>query len=141
MVKAEDIMTEIVVSVKKDTPMYEAAQLLATNDITGVPVVDDDMTLVGVITEKDILDLFDVLQYADDRSVNSSMSREVIFFDVEDGLSEVCECLKNNNFRRIPVTSEGKVVGIISRRDLILYMLRRRQKNQGGNGILSDRNN
>ncbi len=138
MVKAKDIMTEIVVSVKKDTPMYEAAQLLATNDITGVPVVEDDMMLVGVITEKDILDLFDVLQYADDRSVNSSMSHEVVSFDIEDGLSEVCECLKNNNFRRIPVTSEGKMVGIISRRDIILYMLRQRQKNQGGNGILSD---
>jgi len=131
MVKAKDIMTEIVVSVKKDTPMYEAAQLLATNDITGVPVVDDDMMLVGVITEKDILDLFDVLQYADDRNVNSSMSREVIFFDVEEELGNVCECLKNNNFRRIPVTSEGRVVGIISRRDLVLYMLSQRQKNEG----------
>ena len=131
MAKAKDIMTEMVVSVKKDTPMYEAARLLATNDITGVPVVDDDMTLVGVITEKDILDLFDVLQYADDRNVNSSMSREVIFFDVEEGLCNVCECLKNSNFRRIPVTSEGRVVGIISRRDLVLYMLSQRQKNEG----------
>jgi CBS domain-containing protein len=130
MVKAKNIMTEMVVSVKKDTPMYEAAQLLATNNITGMPVVDDDMILVGVITEKDILDLFDILQYADDRSVNSSMSHEVIFFDVEDELGDICECLKNNNFRRIPVTSEGKVMGIISRRDLILYMLRQRQKNE-----------
>jgi CBS domain-containing protein len=138
MVKAKGIMTEMVVSVKKDTPMYEAAQLLATNNITGVPVVDDDMTLVGVITEKDILDLFDALQYADDRSVSSSMSHEVISFDLEDTLDEVCECLKNNHFRRIPVTSKGKVVGIISRRDLILYMLRQRQKNEAGNVILSN---
>lgn len=126
MVKAKDIMTEMVVSVAKDTPMYEVAQLLATNDITGVPVIDDEMNLLGVITEKDILDLFNVLQYTEDRTTGSSMSREVISFDVEDDLDNVCECLKNNNFRRIPVTSEGKVVGIISRRDLILYMLRQR---------------
>jgi CBS domain-containing protein len=132
MAKAKDIMTVPPVSVKKDTPMYEAAQLLSINDITGVPVVDDDMTLVGVITEKDILDLFDVLQYAEDRTVNSSMSREVVSFDVEDKLSNICHCLKTSDFRRIPVTSQGKLVGIISRRDLILYMLRQRRKNEEG---------
>ena len=130
MAKAKDIMTVPPVSVKKDTPMYEAAQLLSINDITGVPVVDDDMTLVGVITEKDILDLFDVLQYAEDRTVNSSMSREVVSFDVEDKLSNICHCLKTSDFRRIPVTSQGKLVGIISRRDLILYMLKQRRKNE-----------
>ena len=130
MAKAKDIMTVPPVSVKKNTPMYEAAQLLSINDITGVPVVDDDMTLVGVITEKDILDLFDVLQYAEDRTVNSSMSREVVSFDVEDKLSDICHCLKTSDFRRIPVTSRGKLVGIISRRDLILYMLRQRRKNE-----------
>ncbi len=131
MVKAKDIMTTPVVSVKKDTPMYEAAQLLSTNNITGVPVVDDDMTLVGMITEKDILDLFDVLQYAEDRTVNSSMSRQVVSFNIEDELSNICNCLKTSDFRRIPVTSQGKLVGIISRRDLILYMLRQRRKNEG----------
>ena len=130
MVKAKDIMTAPPVSVKKDTPMYEAAQLLSTNNITGIPVIDDDMTIVGVITEKDILDLFDVLQYAEDRTVNSSMSREIVSFDAEDGLDDICHCLKNNSFRRIPVTSQGKLVGIISRRDLILYMLRQRRKNE-----------
>ena len=130
MVKAKDIMTTPPVSVKKDTPMYEAAQLLSTNDITGVPVVDDDMALVGVITEKDILDLFDVLQYAEDRTVNSSMSREVVSFDVEDELANICHCLKTSDFRRVPVTSQGKLVGIISRRDLILYMVRQRRKNE-----------
>ena len=131
MVKAKDIMTTPVVSVKKDTPMYEAAQLLSTNNITGVPVVDDDMTPVGMITEKDIMDLFDVLQYAEDRTVNSSMSREVVSFDAEDDLDDICHCLKRNGFRRIPVTAQGKLVGIISRRDLILYMLRQRRKNEG----------
>ena len=130
MVKAKDIMTTPVVSVKKDTPMYEAAQLLSTNNITGIPVVDDDMTPVGMITEKDIMDLFDVLQYAEDRTVNSSMSREVISFDVEDDLDDICHCLGKKGFRRIPVTSQGKLVGIISRRDLILYMLRQRRKNE-----------
>jgi CBS domain-containing protein len=130
MVKAKDIMTAPPVSVKKDTPMYEAAQLLSTNNITGIPVIDDDMNLVGVITEKDILDLFDVLQYAEDRTVNSSMSREVVSFDAEDDLNDICHCLKTSAFRRIPVKSQGKLVGIISRRDLILYILKQRRKNE-----------
>ncbi len=122
-------MTECVVSVNKETPMYEVAQLLATNDITGIPVVEDDMTVVGIITEKDVLDLFHVLQYSENRTVNSSMTQSVITFDVEDNLEDVCQCLKDGYFRRVPVTSKGKLVGIISRRDLILYIIRCRQGN------------
>ena len=122
-------MTECVVSVNKETPMYEVAQLLATNDITGIPVVEDDMTVVGIITEKDVLDLFHVLQYSENRTVNSSMTQSVIAFDVEDNLEDVCQCLKDGYFRRVPVTSKGKLVGIISRRDLILYIIRCRQNN------------
>lgn len=122
-------MTECVVSVNKETPMYEVAQLLATNDITGIPVVEDDMTVVGIITEKDVLDLFHVLQYSENRTVNSSMTQSVITFDVEDNLEDVSQCLKDGYFRRVPVTSKGKLVGIISRRDLILYIIRCRQGN------------
>ena len=130
MAKARDIMTDTVVSVKKDTPMIEVAQLLALNDITGIPVVDDEMYLEGIISEKDILDLFEVMQYVESRAVNSSMSHEVFSCDVEDDLDKVCRCLQENTFRRIPVTEEGKVVGIISRHDLILYMLKLRRKNE-----------
>lgn len=129
MPKAKDIMTECVVSVNKKAPVYEAAQLLATNDITGIPVVEDDMTVVGIITEKDVLDLFHVLQYTENRTVNSSMTQSAITFDAEEDLEDICQYLKNCYFRRVPVTSKGKLVGIISRRDLILYMIRCRQNN------------
>ena len=129
MPKAKDVMTECVVSVNKQAPVYEAAQLLATNDITGIPVVEDDMTVVGIITEKDVLDLFHVLQYAENRTVNSSMTQSAITFDAEDDLEDICQCLKNCYFRRVPVTLKGKLVGIISRRDLILYIIRCRQNN------------
>ena len=122
-------MTECVVSVNKQAPMYEVAQLLAINDITGIPVVEDDMTVVGIITEKDVLDLFHVLQYAENRTVNSSMTQSAITFNVEDDLEDICQCLKNCYFRRVPVTSKGKLVGIISRRDLILYIIHCRQNN------------
>ena len=129
MPKAKDIMTKCVVSVNKETPVYEAAQLLATNDITGIPVIEEDMTVTGIITEKDVLDLFHVLQYAENRTVNTSMTQSAITFDVEDDLKDVCQCLKDSYFRRVPVTLKGKLVGIISRRDLILYIIRCRQNN------------
>ncbi|MBN1127068.1 MAG: CBS domain-containing protein [Sedimentisphaerales bacterium] len=130
MAKARDIMTDMVVCVQKDTPMVEAAQLLSLNDITGIPVVDDQMYLEGIISEKDVLELFEVMQYVENRTVNSSMSHEVVSCDVEDDLEKVCRCLQENTFRRVPVTEDGKVVGIVSRRDLILYMLKSRRKNE-----------
>ncbi len=129
MPKAKDIMTECVISVNKETPMSQVAQLFATNNISGIPVVEDDMTVVGIITEKDVLDLFHILQYAENRTVNTSMTQSAITFDAEDDLEDICQCLKNCYFRRVPVISKGKLVGIISRRDLILYIIHCRQNN------------
>ena len=129
MAKAKDIMTGDVVTVKKDTTIHEAAKLLSLNNIRGIPVVDDEMHIIGIVTEKDILDMYHVMQYVNDRTVNASMSHEVVSFDVEDDLDDVCTCLQKSHFGRVPVTSEGKLVGIISRRDLILHMLNVRRKN------------
>ncbi len=50
------IMKSDVVSVARDTPIYEAISTMVARNITGLPVVNDDMTLAGVITEKDVLD-------------------------------------------------------------------------------------
>ncbi len=129
MAKAKDIMSECVVSVTKETPMYEVAQLLSLNNISGIPVVDDEMAVQGIITEKDVLDLYHVMKYTENRTVNSSMSHEVTSFDVEDDLDDICICLRDNVFRRVPITEDGKLVGIISRRDLILHVIAARKKN------------
>lgn len=129
MLKAKDIMNENVVSVSKETSLIEAAQIMARNDISGVFVIDDQMNLEGVITEKDVLALFDALQYDENRTVNSAMTHSVISFDVDDMLSEICDCLKDHEFRRVPVISGGKLVGIISRRDLLNHIVKQRLKN------------
>ena len=122
MLKAGDFMTKNVVSVKKNTPIYEALELLRKNDITGMPVTEDDMTLVGIITEKDILKLLSVLEN-DSATVEDFMTKEVISFDQEEDLIAICECLIRNNFRRIPIISKGKLTGIVSRKDIIKYIL------------------
>ena len=58
MLQAKEIMTKEVVVVRPDTPIKEAVELLLANQIAGVPVVEEDMTLVGIVTEKDLLELF-----------------------------------------------------------------------------------
>lgn len=135
MLKAKDIMTESLVTVSKDASMFEVSQLLSMHNITGIPVVDEEMHVVGVITEKDMLDLYHVMKYTENRTVSSSMSRDVVTFDVEDDLDDVCECFKEHSFRRVPVTRDGKIAGVISRRDLILHMLKVRRANDVSYGV------
>ncbi len=131
MLKAKDIMSSDVVSVKEDAPIYEALQMLLKSDITGVPVVEDDMTLVGILSEKDALGLFYRPKSAAGRTVADFMTKPAIFFDHDEDLSDVCECLINSYFRRVPVTNKGKVVGIISRPDIIAYICRLIRDNGG----------
>ena len=130
MAKARDIMTDMVVSIHADAPLVEAAKLLSLNDITGIPVVNEQMEVEGIITEKDVLDVFDQMQYRENRTVRSCMSHEVVSCKGEDDIADVCRVLRKHVFRRVPVLEEGKVVGVISRRDLILFMLKARRKNE-----------
>jgi len=131
MLKAKDIMTEEVISVKKDTPIFEAIELLAKNSITGIPVVEDDMTLVGILTEKDVLGLFYALKDAENKTVNDFMTQPAVYFNENESLLDVCDCLINNPFRRVPVTSKNKVIGIISRQDFVEYILQLRCERAG----------
>jgi len=128
MLKAKDIMTENVVSVKKDTPIYKALELLVKYNITGIPVVREDMILVGVLSEKDVLRLFYAHEGEEEQTVNDFMTQPAVHFDEKESLLDICDCLTNNYFRRVPVTSEGKLVGIISRTDIINYILQLRRK-------------
>ena len=124
MPKAKDIMTKEVVSVTKETPIYEAMELLINNEITGMPVVDDEMGLLGVITEKDCLRLFYGDEDGRDKTVRDFMTQPAVHYDENDSLQTICDFMMINYFRRIPVTdSKGKVVGILSRPDVIQYIL------------------
>ena len=129
MLKAKEIMTTDVVSVTKETPIYEAMELLIKNEITGMPVVDDDMTLVGVISEKDCLRLF----YADEEEKNKTvqyfMTQPAVYYNENDSLKTICDFMMINYFRRIPVTTKkGKLVGILSRPDVVAHILQQRRE-------------
>jgi CBS domain-containing protein len=129
MLKVEDVMIRDVISVKQDTPIYEAMALMRKHNITGMPVIDDDMTLVGVITEKDVLRLFCGDEEDNNKTVGFFMTRPAVSYRVDESLQSVCDFMMVNYFRRVPVVSKkGKLVGIISRPDIIDYIIEQRQK-------------
>ena len=119
MLEAKDIMTKEIICIKKDVPIVEAIKLMSKNNITGIPVIEDDMTLVGILSEQDVLRLFHTHENEKDRTVDDFMTQPAIHFEEEELLLDVCYCLRENPIRRVPVTSNGKIVGIISRSDII----------------------
>ncbi|MHC4623625.1 MAG: CBS domain-containing protein [Planctomycetota bacterium] len=130
MLKAKDIMTDQVVSVSRDTPVEEALELLLANEIAGIPVVDEDMTPVGIVTEKDLLALFYESRVLRGKTVEAYMTQPAVHFDENSNLDHVCSCLLDVTFRRVPVTRKGKVVGILSRPDVLRHIL-----NQSGREV------
>ena len=130
MLKVEDVMTKNVITVKQETPIYEAMAVMRKNDITGMPVIDDDMTLVGVITEKDVLRLFCGDEDDKNKTVSFFMTRPAVSYRGDESLQSVCDFMMVNYFRRVPVVSKkGKLVGIISRPDIIDYIIEQKQQN------------
>lgn len=131
MPSIESVMIKDVITVHADTPLAEVIGLLLHHNITGVPVVDDDKHLVGIISEKDTLNsicLVNAMTSGDGFSGMTAadvMSDVVTSYNIDDMLSDVIKCLNTQDFRRVPILSDGKVVGIISRKDLLkLEMIR-----------------
>ena len=124
MLEAKDIMTRNVVCIKKNIPVIEAIRLMSKNNITGIPVVEDDMTLVGILSEQDVLRLLHTYEEEKDRTVNDFMTQPAIHFEEGEPLLDVCYCLRDNSIRRVPVTSNDKVVGVISRSDILKCILK-----------------
>jgi len=123
MLKAKDIMTKEVISVRRDTPVRQALQLMLVHEISGLPVVKEDMTLVGIVTEKDLLQLLLGPQGTRGKTVKEFMTQPAVHFEENESLEEICKCLDDVTFRRVPVTKGGKVVGIVSRPDVIRCIL------------------
>jgi CBS domain-containing protein len=120
---ATEVMNRGLITVKREDSVYRAMEALAANNITGLPVVEEDMQLVGIVSEKDIINY---LCDPDSRpcTVEEIMTENVVSFSPRDGLLDICDCLINNNFRRVTIVDSGRLVGIVSRSDIIAYILR-----------------
>ena len=125
MVKIGDIMKSQVVTVEKGTPVMEAVQILVENNFTGLPVVDTKDRVIGIISEKDVLSLAIRVQeqsYSPEQEelrVEDFMTKKAVTIEATESLTALCSCLMKNQFRRVPVVLNNKLVGVASRRDVI----------------------
>ncbi len=115
---AEDAMKCGLLTVGVDTPLYDAMDMIGKHHITGLPVVDDALNLVGIITEKDVLDCIDNPE-AIAATVEPFMTRDVVTFDRKANLRDICACLTENSFHRVPILDGRRLVGVISRSDIL----------------------
>jgi len=98
-------------------------EIIVREEISGLPVVGEDMTLVGVLSEKDVVGLLYDRDSLERKKVSNFMTERATSFDKGDSVVDVCDFLAKNVFRRVPVTSKGRVVGIISIPDIVKYIL------------------
>ncbi len=112
---ASDIMTRKVATIRAEASAQEAAQLLDEKRISGAPVVDADSKIIGIITEADIISKVN----RDGLCVADIMSHDVIAIGEETPVSEIAALLTERKIKRVPVVCEGKLVGIVSRADIV----------------------
>ena len=119
MLLAKDIMTTQVICINKDTPIFDAIDLMVTNGITGIPIVTDNSMLVGILSEQDVLRLLNTYEDEKNKPVSEFMTQPAVHFEEDEPIIDICNCMKDNSIRRVPVTRNDKVVGLISRSDIL----------------------
>ena len=112
---ARDIMTHRVYTTTPQATVQEVAQLLTRERISGVPVVNPDGKLIGIVTEADII----AKTTANNLHVKDIMSSEVIVVSEDTPVSEIAQLLTDKRIKRVPVVHEGRLVGIVSRADIV----------------------
>jgi CBS domain-containing protein len=143
--RARDVMTTNVITTTPDTSVQQLAALLCDRGISGVPVVDAAGALIGIVSEGDLLhraetgterrterrrarwldSLASDRQLARDyvkshsRLVGEIMTREVITVTEETDLDEIADLLETKRIKRVPVVRDGRMVGIVSRANLV----------------------
>ncbi len=118
---AKDFMARELVTASPEMEAYEAILLLLKHQISGMPVVDADGKLAGILSERDCLKTLVNAQYYElpTALVKDLMSTEPVTVDASTSILEVADLFLNNKFRRLPVIEDGQLVGQISRRDVL----------------------
>jgi len=117
-----DIMTSPVVTISGDKSLVDAIKLLLRFHISGLPVVDGEENIVGIITELDVLN-FAMSGSAAQTKVSEVMTSELSTFPPDAPIEQAMNFFAAERIRRVPVVRERKVVGIVSRRDVMREIL------------------
>jgi CBS domain-containing protein len=146
--QVEHFMTRRVVTVAPDTPILTAARLMLDNHVSGLPVMDPSGRVVGVITETDLLredgksaqgsPWLQMVAGTDGltgdparlgaRKVEEIMSRDPITVEPAAPIAHACHLLTQHRIKRLPVTDQDKLVGIIGRADVVRALAQSVQK-------------
>ncbi len=118
MLTARAIMTEDVVTIDKDASIKDAIELLLLQRISGLPVTDKEGQLIGIVTE------FALLAIAYDDKVQSDtvaqhMTTDLFTVGPNDSVNKVADLCLMHRVRRVPVAENGRLLGLISRRDVL----------------------
>jgi len=125
MMTAEKIMTKNVFTVRRDASAMEAINLLVEHRINGLPVLDKDSKLCGIISERDLLLVMVEAQLRG--TIDSYMSEDVITFKPESSLVEIADFFLAHRSGRVPiVNNEGRLVGVVSRGDVLKTIVKMR---------------
>ena len=140
--KARDVMTLGVYTVKPTTSVKDVARLFMQRRISAVPVVDDQGKIIGIVSEGDLLhrseistqrrhpwwldlmvrdEVLDAEEYikAHTKQVADIMTRNVITAEPDTPLQEIAEILAKYTIKRVPIVRDGRLVGIVSRANLV----------------------
>jgi CBS domain-containing protein len=158
--KASDIMTRDVVTVKPETSVREIAELMTQHRISGLPVVNAGGRVVGILSESDLLHraetgtekrrkwwmraFIDTDQLAREyaashaRNAGDIMSKDVVSVDADMELGDVAELLDRKKLKRLPVTQNGQLAGMITRGDLVRALTVRLREAAASPGVSED---
>jgi CBS domain-containing protein len=120
-IRVRDFMSPNVITFAPDMEILEAVHILVTNRISGGPVVDLHGNLVGMLSEQDCIKVALNAAYHSEWGgrVEEFMSREIKTVDAEASILDVAEIIVNMGYRRLPVVERNRLVGQISRHDIL----------------------
>lgn len=116
---ASDVMNTPIVAASTKASAREVALYMLLGGFSGVPILEKDGTLAGIVTEMDLLHTIRSGKSLEDTTVGEIMSRNVVTVDVGASVEEIMEILESEQILRVPVMQAGTMVGIVSRPDLL----------------------
>ena len=128
MIPIKTIMTKKVITVNPELLIYEALNVFKIHEVSGLPVVDTAGFIVGILSEKDVLKLLLNQKVKVNDTVSNYMTREIISFSEDDDAIDICKFFIKSHIRRVPILKGKKLVGVVSRRDIVLLILEAKNK-------------
>jgi CBS domain-containing protein len=106
-----------VITLRDTDSVLAGLKVLVTEELSGAPVVDKDHQVIGMVTEFDLLLAIDCV--GDDYPLSRVMHKEIVSTTPGADLDDARRMILSHNYRRLPVIENGKLVGILSRRDIL----------------------